>query len=512
MRIGVRRGAARDASVDVLVHLMFEGWQKLPEESGGLRSLTGADCAPEEGTGFSGKERETLLLFPKGLASPRLLLVGAGSRSSWSVERLRRAGASAAKALRAMGIRTAAVVEPGSRVTAPLAARGEDPAEAYGCAIAEGMLLGLYSFDRYRSRKTAALPAAVTLLAGSASREEGIAKGVAYARVVCGATCFARDLSNAPGNAMYPETLAAAARSAGRRSGFKVSALDAGRIRALGMGGLAAVAAGSRRPPRLIVMEYRGGGPEKSSRAPVVLVGKGVTFDSGGISIKPSAGMAEMKMDMAGGAVVIATLEAAARLKLPGRLIGIVPAAENLPGGSALRPGDILRHHNGITSEVDNTDAEGRLILADALSYAGRYAPSLLIDVATLTGAVVVALGHVSTGMLGNDRDAMQAIRESGERTYERVWELPMFEEYDALIKSDVADVKNTGGRWGGAITAAMFLRRFTGTCPWVHLDVAGTSILEEPTEYAARGGSGVGVRLLVDFLRRRGDERRGRQ
>ena len=512
IRIGVRSGTARDASADVLVHMMFEGWQTSPEESGILRSLTGADFVPEKGTGFSGKERETLLLFPKGLASARLLLVGAGSRTSWSSERLRRAGATAAKALRAMGVRTAAVVEPERRVTAPLAAPGEDPAEAYGCAIAEGMFLGLYTFDRYKSKRTPDLPAAVTLLAGSSSREKGIGKGVGYARVVCAATCLARDLSNAPGNEIYPETLASAARSAGRRSGFAVRTLDEKKIRALGMGGLAAVAAGSRRPPRLIVMEHRGTGAGKHARPPVVLVGKGVTFDSGGISIKPSAGMAEMKMDMAGGAVVIATLEAAARLRLPGRLIGILPAAENLPGGSALRPGDILRHHNGMTSEVDNTDAEGRLILADALSYAAGYNPSLVIDVATLTGAVVVALGHVATGMLGNDAGAMQALRESGERTYERVWELPMFEEYDALIKSDIADVKNVGGRWGGAITAAMFLRRFTGTCRWVHLDVAGTSILEEPADYAPRGGSGGGVRLLVDFLRRRERERGARQ
>jgi leucyl aminopeptidase len=215
--------------------------------------------------------------------------------------------------------------------------------------------------------------------------------------------------------------------------------------------------------------------------------------------------MAEMKMDMSGGAVVIAALQAAARLKLPVHVIGIVPAAENLPGGSALRPGDILRHHNGMTSEVDNTDAEGRLILADALSYAGRYDPALVIDLATLTGAVVVALGHVATGMMGNDADAMRLLKESGDRTYERVWELPMFEEYEALIKSDVADVKNTGGRWGGAITAAMFLRKFIGPYGWVHLDIAGTSIIEEPTEYTGRGGSGVGVRLLIDFLRHRG-------
>jgi leucyl aminopeptidase len=201
---------------------------------------------------------------------------------------------------------------------------------------------------------------------------------------------------------------------------------------------------------------------------------------------------------------VIATMQAAARLRLPVNLVGIVPAAENLPGGSALRPGDILRHFNGTTSEVDNTDAEGRLILADALAYASRYDPALVIDLATLTGAVVVALGHVCTGMLGTDREAMRLLSESGERTFERVWELPMYEEYEPQIQSDVADVKNTGGRWGGAITAALFLKKFTGTYGWVHLDIAGTSILEEGADYAGRGGSGVGVRLLVDFLMRR--------
>jgi leucyl aminopeptidase len=267
------------------------------------------------------------------------------------------------------------------------------------------------------------------------------------------------------------------------------------------MGGLLGVAAGSSRPPRFIIMEYAGAG---KSQAPIVLVGKGVTFDSGGISIKPSAGMAEMKLDMAGAAAVIGTLQAAAALRLPVHLIGLVPATENLPGGSALKPGDIVRHANGMTSEIDNTDAEGRLILADALSYASRYAPSLVIDLATLTGAVVVALGHVATGMLGNDPEAMRKLKESGERTYERVWELPMFEEYETLIKSDVADVKNTGGRWAGAITGAMFLKKFIGTVRWVHLDIAGTAIIEEASDYIPRGGSGVGVRLLIDFLRHR--------
>jgi leucyl aminopeptidase len=300
---------------------------------------------------------------------------------------------------------------------------------------------------------------------------------------------------------MYPETLAAAARASGKKYGYAVTVLDEKKIASLKMGGLLGVARGSRRPPRFIIMEYRGRG---AAPQPVVLIGKGVTFDAGGISIKPAANMAEMKMDMSGSAAVIGTMQAAAALKLSVHLIGLAPATENLPGGNALKPGDILRHHNGLTSEIDNTDAEGRLILADALSYASRYNPSLVIDLATLTGAVVVALGHVATGMLGNNPGVMAELKAAGERTYERVWELPMFDEYDKLIKSDVADVKNTGGRWGGAITGAMFLRRFIGPYPWVHLDIAGTSIMEESTDYIPRGGSGVGVRLLIDFLRHR--------
>jgi leucyl aminopeptidase len=265
------------------------------------------------------------------------------------------------------------------------------------------------------------------------------------------------------------------------------------------MGGLIGVSQGSDKPPRFIVMEYNGA----KKRVPTVaLVGNGVTFDSGGISIKPAGNMAEIKMDMSGAAAVIGTLQTAARLKLPVHIIGLVPATENLLGGSSLKPGDILRHYNGKTSEVDNTDAEGRLILADVLAYAARYKPDVVIDLATLTGACVVALGHFATGMLGNDQQMMDRLKESGERTYERVWQLPMFDEYEKLIKSDIADVKNVGGRWAGAITAAMFLRKFIGDYKWVHLDIAGTAIIEESSDYIPKGGSGVGIRLLTDFLR----------
>ncbi|MBP1691559.1 MAG: cytosol aminopeptidase, partial [Bacteroidetes bacterium] len=375
----------------------------------------------------------------------------------------------------------------------------EDTAQS----LVEGALLAAYRFDKYQTldQDQKFTPEIFTLVGTSEKRLPALKQGAGRARVVCKSVYLARDLANAPGNEITPDALARHARRVGRETGVSVKVLNEQRIIRLGMGGLAGVAQGSAHPPRFIIMDYK---PRRASRRvpTIVLVGKGITFDSGGISIKPSANMAEMKMDMSGAAAVIGTLQAVATMGLPVRLVALIPAAENLPDGKALKPGDILKHLNGMTSEVDNTDAEGRLILADALAYATRYSPDLVIDLATLTGAVVVALGHVATGMLGTAQEAMKQIEEAGQRTYERVWQLPLFEEYERLIKSEIADVKNTGGRWAGAITGAAFLKKFTGTYRWVHLDIAGTAMMEEATEYIPKGGSGVGVRLLVDMLR----------
>ncbi len=311
------------------------------------------------------------------------------------------------------------------------------------------------------------------------------------------ATSLARDLENAPANEIYPETLARITRRLARRYGFRVSVFNSQKIKQLGMGGLLAVSQGSSKPPRFIILEY---GQKKTDT--IILVGKGITFDSGGISLKPSSGMAEMKMDMSGAAAVIGVFEACARLRLNIHLIGLIPATENMPGSRALKPGDIIRHYNGTTTEVDNTDAEGRLILADALAYASSFKPDAIIDLATLTGACVVALGHHATGMMGTNEELMTRLTIAGEKTYERVWRLPLFEEYEKHIKSEIADVKNTGGRWAGAITAGCFLKKFAGDYPWVHLDIAGTAMLEEPLDYIPKGGTGVGVRLLTEMLR----------
>ncbi|MEW6509398.1 MAG: leucyl aminopeptidase [Bacteroidota bacterium] len=503
-RITAEKGTIKTVVADVAATFLFEDEKVFSAQLQALSRVTGEKVLPEPWSSLAGKERQTLLLFPRGLRTPRLMLVGLGKQADFSPERVRRAAAAAAKATLGSGLRSVAFLVPDAETTVRLASSPRENAwEIFGQAATEGILLGLYRYDKYltSSRKNFVPPERFRIVSESPARSRSIATGIALGSAVGDGTNLARDLENAPGNELYPETLAAAARRVGRQSGFRVRVLDEKRIRALKMGGLIGVAAGSRRPPRFIIMEYRGGKPRSKT---VVLVGKGVTFDSGGISIKPSQGMAEMKMDMSGAAAVIGTMKAAAALRLPVHLIGLVPATENLPGGAALKPGDILRHHNGMTSEIDNTDAEGRLILADALSYAGRYTPDLLLDLATLTGAVVVALGHIATGMMGNDREAMKELTEAGERTYERVWELPLFEEYEKLIKSDVADVKNTGGRWAGTITAALFLKKFVGSCNWVHLDIAGTAIMEEASDYTPRGGSGVGVRLLIDFLRHR--------
>ena len=475
---------------DLIVHFVHADEQRFKRDVAALRPVGRAAVAHLTASGdFTGKEGQTAFLHTGSAKAARLLLVGLGPHRLLTLERYRRAAAAAVKEARKRKSRDVVFIIP------DMYGKIEDGL----VALCEGAGLGLYSYDKHKKASEEHPPVERIRLATQKSNLKPMAlKALHRAEAHLAGTILARDLSNAPGNEIYPETLAQAALDVGSRLDFEVRVLGDIEMRELGMGGLLAVNEGSGREPRFIIMEY---GPK--GKAPVVLVGKGVTFDSGGISIKPPAGMAEMKMDMSGAAAVIGTFETVARLRLPVRLVGLIPAVENMLGGSAQRPGDIIRHLNGLTTEVDNTDAEGRLILADALAYADRYKPSAVIDLATLTGAVVVALGHVVTGMMGNDRDLMRHLTEAGETTYERVWELPLFDEYERLIKSDVADVKNVGGRWAGAITAGWFLKKHVGSYRWAHLDIAGTAIQEESSHYTPRGGSGVGVRLLTEFLRR---------
>jgi leucyl aminopeptidase len=481
---------------------IFEEKERFARQSVALQKEFGLPEKLFVSGAFTGKMGQLLNIFPPLTDHGQLFLIGIGKQSELSFERLRRATASLAKAAYSARATTLAIREPDpdALASSPIAI-GRDAWVSTGMAIGEGIHLGLYRFDKYRTvkDKDEGRLSSVSVLTATHVRGAQLGRGLTLADAVCAGTNLARDLENTPANELYPATLGERAKRIGRENRIRVEVLNEKRIQSLGMGGLLGVSRGSQKPPRFIVMEYN---RKAAAAGTVVLVGKGITFDSGGISIKPAANMAEMKMDMSGAAAVIGTLQTAARLKIPLRVIGLVPATENLPSGNALKPGDILRHLNGKTSEIDNTDAEGRLILADALAYASRFAPDVVIDLATLTGACVVALGHFVSGMLGNDEEMMQRLHESGERTYERVWQLPMFEEYEKLIKSDIADVKNVGGRWAGAITAAMFLKNFIGDYRWVHLDIAGTAIMEEPFEYIPKGGSGVGVRLLTDFLR----------
>src|ERR1051325_3645096 len=446
---------------------------------------------------FEGKEGQVLALFSEGgISAPRLILAGLGSEKAdhpRTLEGYRRAAAAAAKRARSSNVRHLAIALP----AAPAGTEMPELAEA----LIEGAVLSLYRYDKYFTDKEQhdKKVRELTLFDPAPATAALLKKAAREARIVCEAVTLARDLENAPGNELCPETLADAARRSALAHGYRAEVWDKKRIERMGFGGLIAVNLGSERPPRFIILEHNSGRKDLDT---IVLVGKGITFDSGGISIKPSSGMAEMKMDMSGAAAVVGTLEAASRLDLPLHIVGLIPSTENLLGGLAMRPGDIITHYGGKTSEVDNTDAEGRLVLADALVYASKYEPKAVIDLATLTGACVVALGHHASGMMGNDDGLMAALKTAGEATYERVWELPMFEEYEPQIKSDVADVKNVGGRWGGAITAALFLKKFVDGYKWVHLDIAGTAILEESLPYAPKGGSGVGVRLLVNFLR----------
>ena len=445
---------------------------------------------------FSGKEGETALVYaPDGLATPRLLLVGLGERASFTLEKLRRASATVAQRARALKLDEAAFALP-----APEGSGVREAAEA----AAEGSALGLYRFDRYKTNAESRELKIFTLISDD---KEAATAGAETGAKVAAAGLLARDLANEPSNTATPEYLAEIAREIAGRYGMEVSILDRAGIEDEGMVGLATVGRSAQNEPRFIVLEHRKGATDA---APVVLVGKAVTFDSGGISIKPSVGMGDMKYDMSGGAAVLGAMEAVGALELPLNVVALVPATENLPGGDAFKPGDVLTLHSGKTVEIVTTDAEGRLILADALSYARRYEPEVTIDCATLTGACHVALGDHASGLLGNDDALIAEVRAAGDASGERAWPLPLFEEYTDQTKGETADLKNSGGRFGGALTAGAFLKEFA-EYPWAHLDIAGTAYNgKSKNAYTPKGASGTPARLLVEFLRARAEDREG--
>ena len=480
MNIDIKSIRGEDCACDALIFLFpedrSEELKKLPRA---IAPLIKQVFSKE----FSGKQNEVFLMkAPDSVKPERLLLVGLGKRDQITADKIRQAGGKAATHLRSMGIKKAALS------TDFLTALKISPVE-----FIEGALLGLYTYRRYKKDEDKKSLESITLLAKS-TRE--LAEGLKRAEAVSTGVCFARDLVNTPANDMTPTHLAKAALSL-RTKHLSVRVLDKKDAKKLGMGAFLAVAKGSREEPRFIVLDYKG-----AKGAPVALIGKSITFDSGGISLKPSEGMEKMKYDMAGGAAVLGVMHAVAALQLPIHLLGILPATENLPGGTATKPGDVIRSLSGKTIEIINTDAEGRLVVADAIAYAKRLKPRAIIDIATLTGACLIAFGNEAIAMMGNDRKLLEVLKKSGENTYERVWEMPLFEEYKEYLKSDIADIKNIGGKNGGLVTAAYFLYEFAGDTPWVHLDIAGTAWTEKEKPYVPKGASGIGTRLIFDIIK----------
>ena len=448
---------------------------------------------------WNGKFKQTTLLYPRGvIPARRVLLIGLGKRGQIAFDRLCEAAAVAAQYARNLRVDQFAFDLPTPEGMA-LASASQ--------AVAEGALLGLYRFQHYQTGQSDSDKHEIEQLNIITSlRDETIEQGVTLAEVIARGAALARDLANTPANDLPPAKLAAAAEAVGQRTSVVVTVFGPEELATQGFGGILGVGQGSAQTPRFVIMEH---GEKQPGTPTICLVGKGITFDSGGISIKPAEGMDLMKMDMGGAAAVIGAMQAVGELKLPLHVVGLISTAENMVSSSAYRPGDILKTLSGKTIEVLNTDAEGRIVLADALFYAQRYQPDGIIDLATLTGAIVVALGPHATGIMSNNDALVARIVQAGEATGERAWRLPLWDPYMDMVKSDIADIKNTAGRAGGSITAAAFLANFVGDYPWVHMDIAGTAWTDaKPRAYTPKGATGVGVRLLVQALRDWADPR----
>jgi leucyl aminopeptidase len=441
---------------------------------------------------FKGKFNEINIVHSLGKIPARIVAIaGLGKESDLTLDRIRTLSAELCRELRKLNCRRIASIVHGAGIG------GIEP-EAACQAITEGSLLGLYRFRKHMTRRDDDSEILEFLIVEQdVAKLSSLERGCKRGKVIAEATNMARDWINEPANYMTPADMAKVAGELARKHGLKMTILDRDQMEKEGMGSLLGVARGSCQPPKLIVLSYRG---DKKSSVVLGFVGKGITFDSGGISIKSSENMAEMKGDMAGAAATMAAICAVAQLKLKINITAVVPATENLPGGNALKPGDILKALNGKTIEVVNTDAEGRLILADALSYSVKQGFSPLVDVATLTGACHIALGDVCSGILGTSQELVDRLIKAGTEAGERLWQLPMYEEYKEQIKSDIADVKNSGGRYGGAITGAQFLAEFVGKASWAHIDIAGTFMSEKERGYTVKGATGVCVRTLVNF------------
>ena len=503
MDVVPRRGNIASRPAGAVAIGIFQGERRPTGAAGAIdRASRGAVTALLRSRDFTGRFLETAVLYPSGLRARRLIVVGLGQPEELSPHRVRLVAGQAARRARDLGARTLATPAHG-------AGRGGIEPERAARAVAEGSILGDYRFTAYRTDPGPPPLDRVEIVeldaASSVRMRPAILDGARVARGVC----LARDLASTPGEDLPPERLGQKALAVARAAGATARVLGKAQLERLGMGGLLAVGRGSANPPCLIVLERGPGGGRGAATAArpartVVVIGKGVTFDTGGISLKPRENMNKMKYDMSGGAAVLGLFSALQGVELPLRLVGLIPAAENMPGGRALKPGDVVRMMDGTTVEVTNTDAEGRLLLADALAYSRRYEPEAVVDLATLTGAISIALGHLAAGLFTPDEDLAAELLAAAAETGERLWRMPLWPEYASELRGDTADFVNWAGREGGSILAATFLRHFARDLPWAHLDIASTAWSPVDRPHEPRGPTGFGVRLLLEWISRR--------
>jgi leucyl aminopeptidase len=514
MKVKVKRGRIDQTRDQAIILAHFEDQKMLTGLVKNIdKRLSGFISHLLENKDFVGRLNQTAIIYPQSkLTAPRIILVGLGKRAEFDLSgqtgiclgKLRQAFASACRRAKELKIRSF------STMVFPTDLRGMNLIKASQATV-EGIILSDYQLDQYKTTKEDQSLEGFTIVEEDREKIEAIEKGAHLGKISSWATNFARDLANQPSNILTPTRLSLEAKKLVQENNLQCKILSLSQIKRLKMNSFLAVASGSKEPPKLIILEYRPTGhlPKEKKIDPMnpksdtlVLVGKGITFDAGGLSLKPTEEMLEMKGDMTGGAVVMSTISASAKLKLPLNLIGIIPTAENLPSGSALKIGDIITSHSGKTIEILNADAEGRLILADALSYAKIFKPDAILDIATLTSGIKLALGTICGGVLGNHEKLIGKMILAGEKTGERVWEMPLWEDYQEFIKSDLADIKNVGGKPGAAIIAARFLQNFVGDYPWVHVDIAGVAFSEKERTYIPKGATGFGARLLLQFLK----------
>ena len=484
---------------DLLVTGHFSDAKGLDKVNAELnRKLEGAIERLIELGDFKGKDGTSAIVYGNAnIGAKRILLVGLGEKKTAMLDTIRKAVAHAAN--RAVSMKAESV-----SLALHRAFGGRFDLGKMGQACAEGTYFGSYRYDEFVTENEDGRlgKLGVEVIDSDSAKTRKLNKGINNGVIIGQAQSYARTLMNRPANVMTPVKLAAAAKKLAREcKNLSCTVFDEKQLAAKGMGGILAVGSGSENKPRLIVLKYT---PSRrvNSKAPIVgLVGKAITFDSGGISIKPAPNMDQMKLDKTGGVAVLCTLKAVAELGLPIRVLGLIPSAENLPSGTSYRPGDIITTFSGKTVEVQNTDAEGRMVMCDALHYADKEKCDVIIDIATLTGACKVALGSYMAGLMGNDERLVKQLQKAAEDSGERVWPMPSGEEYAKEMKSKIADLKNIGSKWGGACTAAAFLRQFIGERKWAHLDIAGVELFEKATEYSTEGSSGFGVRLLTSYI-----------